>query len=56
MTSIIKAEYIAFRHVTWKNMWIHKFINKFHLVKPIQACILYKNNETSVTLTKNVKN
>lgn len=54
-TSTIEVEYIAFKHVARKTIWIRQFINKIEL-EILKDITLYGNNEISITLTKNAKN
>lgn len=53
--STTKAKYIALGHAARKSVWIRKFLNKLNVADPIGACILHKNNETSIVLTKNAE-
>lgn len=54
-TFTIEAEYIALEYIAQESIWIQKFLNKLEIAEPISACILYRDNKTSIILTKNAK-
>lgn len=53
-TSTTKVEYIVFRQVARKVVWIRKFINKMKL-EIVENFTLYVNNEINIALIKNAK-
>lgn len=55
-TFIIKAKYIMLGHIVREKILIKKFLNKLKIDNIIGVYTLYKNNETSIILTKNAKN
>lgn len=51
----MKTKYIAFKYVVKEIIWLRYFINKLQVFEPINYITLYKNNKTSIILTKNAK-
>ena len=55
-TFTIKAKYIIFGYAIWETIWLKHFFNKLQVFESINCITLYRDNKTSIILTKNVKN
>lgn len=53
--STTETKYIALGHAAQESIWIIHFLNELGITKPIVACLLCRDNETSIIFTKNME-